>query len=217
MSEMSAVMRERDHQADEHLKLMSDMMPRRDANANTRMVDLMTTMQELTLVVRAIVSQTAAAQKYVAPAPPASNQSRLPSTSAAPSPTQTTYREIAQRSVEQTRPPMLIPPATYKRVSTKASKMARAVHAESRDSGTEPMVDIHSIDPFPLLGSERASLEVAFGNTLQEPIPLYVMIDTVSILSLSVYQTIASADALSLLPYDIQLNAANDKTKLSLA
>ena len=62
---------------------------------------------------------------------------------------------------------------------------------------------------------ERASLVVAFGNTIQEPIPLYGMIDTgsgVSILSLKAYQKIASAHALSLLPYDIQLYAANGKT-----
>ena len=62
---------------------------------------------------------------------------------------------------------------------------------------------------------ERASLVVAFGNTIQEPIPLYGMIDTgsgVSILSLKAYQKIASPHALSLLPYDIQLYAANGKT-----
>ena len=62
---------------------------------------------------------------------------------------------------------------------------------------------------------ERASLVVAFGRTLQEPIPLYGMIDTgsgVSILSLNAYQKIASAHALSLLPYDIQMYAANGKT-----
>ena len=62
---------------------------------------------------------------------------------------------------------------------------------------------------------ERASLVVAFGSTLQEPIPLYGMIDTgsgVSILSLNAYQKIASAHALSLLPYDIQLYVANGKT-----
>ena len=62
---------------------------------------------------------------------------------------------------------------------------------------------------------ERASLIVAFGSTLQEPIPLYGMRDTcsgVSILSLSAYQKIASARVLSLLPYDIQLYAANGKT-----
>ena len=59
---------------------------------------------------------------------------------------------------------------------------------------------------------ERATLVVAFGSTLQEPIPSYGMIDTgsgVSILSLSAYQKIAAAHALSLLPYDIQLYAAN--------
>ena len=62
---------------------------------------------------------------------------------------------------------------------------------------------------------ERCSLVVAFGNTLQEPIPLYGMIDTgsgVSILSLNAYQKIASAHVLSLLPYDIQLYAASGKT-----
>ena len=62
---------------------------------------------------------------------------------------------------------------------------------------------------------ERVSLLVAFGTTLQEPIPLYGMIDTgsgVSILSLKAYQKIASPHALSRLPYDIQLYAANGKT-----
>ena len=62
---------------------------------------------------------------------------------------------------------------------------------------------------------ERASLGVAFGSTLQEPILLYGMIDTgstVSILSLTAYQKIASAHASSLLLYDIQLYAANGKT-----
>ena len=62
---------------------------------------------------------------------------------------------------------------------------------------------------------ERASLVVAFGNTLQEPIPLYDMVGTgsgVSILSLNAYQKIKSALALSLLPYDIQPYAANGKT-----
>ena len=62
---------------------------------------------------------------------------------------------------------------------------------------------------------ERASLVVAFGSNLQEPIPLYGMIDTgsgVSILSLAAYQKIASAHSLSLMPYDIHLYAANGKT-----
>ena len=61
---------------------------------------------------------------------------------------------------------------------------------------------------------EKASLVVAFGSTLQ-PFPLYGMIDTgsgVSILSFTASQKIASAHSLSLLPYDIQLYAANGKT-----
>ena len=38
----------------------------RDADANTRMVDLITTMHDLTLGVKGIVSQTAAAKVHVA-------------------------------------------------------------------------------------------------------------------------------------------------------
>ena len=62
---------------------------------------------------------------------------------------------------------------------------------------------------------EGASLVVAFGNNIQEPIPLYGMIDTgsgVSILAFASYQKIVSAHSLSLLPYNIQLYAANGKT-----
>ena len=66
---------------------------------------------------------------------------------------------------------------------------------------------------------ERASLVLAVGSTLQEPIPLYGMIDTgsgVSILSLKAYQKIAFAHAFSLLPYNRQLNAANGKTIITI-
>ena len=42
----------------------------------------------------------------------------------------------------------MIPPATYKRDLMKASKMARVMHAESRDAGTDPMTDVSSLDPF---------------------------------------------------------------------
>ena len=148
MSEMSAVMKERDRQADKRLKLVSVTMQRRNADANTSAVDLMTTMEDLTLGVKAIVSLTAAAQKQVTPAPPAFNQANMPSTSTAPPHTQTTYRRIAQPSVEHTRPPKLIPTATYKRDLTKASKMARVMRPESRDAETDPMTDISIFDPF---------------------------------------------------------------------
>ena len=66
---------------------------------------------------------------------------------------------------------------------------------------------------------DRASLVVAVSSTLHEPIPLYGMIDTgsgVSILSLNAYQKIASVHTWSLLPYDIQLYAANGKTKTTI-
>ena len=69
-AEMSAVMKERDHEADEHMKLMSDLNPRKDTDADTRMIDLMTTMKDLKLGVRAVASQTAAAQVKAASALP---------------------------------------------------------------------------------------------------------------------------------------------------
>ena len=144
---------------------------------------------------------------------------------------------MAQSTAEQVRPPKLALPATYKRDPPKLTKKAKIVHAESRDAGTDPMSDLSSFDPYTRGVStlqelrcynigvqdtqgearidERASLVVAFGTTFQEPIPLYGMINTgsgVSILSLKVHQKIASAHALSLLPYDIQLYAANGKT-----
>ena len=79
---MTAVMREKDCQADERMKLMADTKQRRDMNAKVRMVDLMTTMQDLTLGVKAIVSQTAATQAQAAPrAPLKHQQTDVPSTS----------------------------------------------------------------------------------------------------------------------------------------
>ena len=92
MAKMSAVLRERDRQADERMKLMSDMMQRRDTDANIRMVDLMTTMKDLTLGVKAIVTQTAVTHTQVAPvAPLPLSQANMPSTSAAPLLAQATY------------------------------------------------------------------------------------------------------------------------------
>ena len=84
---------------------MSDLMQRKETEANTRMIDLMSTMRDLTIGVRAMASQTAAAPHL----------NDLPSTSAAPLPTQATYRKVEQPSVEKIKPSKLIPPATYKR------------------------------------------------------------------------------------------------------
>ena len=89
------------------------MMQRRDTDSNIRMVDLMTTMKDLTLGVKAIVSQTAVAHTQVAPvATLPLNQANMPSTSAPSPPAQATYRKIAQPSVEQVKPPQLVPPDT---------------------------------------------------------------------------------------------------------
>ena len=148
MAEMPAVMKERNRQADERLKLMTDLMQRRDTDADARMVDLMTTMKDLTLGVKAMASQTAAAQaKIIPPAPVQQYLSDLPSTSTAPPPTQATYRKVALPNVEQIKPPKLIPPATYKRDPPKTNKMARILHAESRDVGIDPLTSI-SFDPY---------------------------------------------------------------------
>ena len=139
MSEMSAIKKERYRQADERLKLMSDMMQRRDPEGDNLLIDQMTTMQDLTHAgVKAIVSQTAATTAV-------RNQRLWRSTP----PAQVTYRKIAQPSGEQMmKPPKLIPPATHEKDSTMASKMARVMHAESRGAGTDPMTDVSSIDPF---------------------------------------------------------------------
>ena len=148
MAEMSAVMKERDRQTDECLKLMTDLMQRRKTDADARMIDLMTTMKDLTLGVRAMASQTVAAQAKAAPAAPiAPHPSDLPSTSTVPPPVQATYRKVAQPSVEQIKPLKLIPPATYKRDPPKTSKMARIHQSESRDVGTGPLTSI-SFDPY---------------------------------------------------------------------
>ena len=148
MTEMSAVMKERDRQADEGMRMMSDLMQRRENDANTRMIDLMTTMKDLTLGVRAMAAQTAAAQTKTTPAAPVtSHSSDLPSTSAVPHPTQATYRKVAQSNIEQPKPLKLVPPATFKRDQPRTSKMARVIRAESCDVGTDPLTSV-SFDPF---------------------------------------------------------------------
>ena len=146
MAEMSAVMRERDRQADERLKAMTDTMQRRDKDSNVRMADLMMAMQDLTLGVKAIVSQTPTQQAQIASRVPQKHQqTNVPSTSAVPQPP---YRTVGQHTVEPARPPKLIPPATYRRDPSKTSKMAKIAHAESRDAGTDPMSDPPSFDQY---------------------------------------------------------------------
>ena len=126
---------------------MSGLMQRRETDANARMIDLMTTMKDLTLGVRAMAAQTATTQAKVTPvASMTSNSDGYASTSAAPNPTQTAYRKVAQSNAEQAKPLKLIPPATYKRDLPRTNKMARVI-TESRDVGTDPLTSI-SLDPF---------------------------------------------------------------------
>ena len=125
MAEMSAVMKERDRQANERMKLVSDLMQRRETDADTRMIDLMTTMKDLTLGVRAIASQTAAVQAKAAPmAPIASHMSDLPSTSTAPPPTQATYRKSKSGTTQHRASEIFKTdtPAIYKRDPRKPTK-----------------------------------------------------------------------------------------------
>ena len=93
ISEMTAIMAQRDQQADERLTLISETMHRRDSDVDKRMVDLMTTVQELTLGVKAVV---ATVPSRPSPVPVALNPANAPSDNAS-SIQQPTNREIVQR------------------------------------------------------------------------------------------------------------------------
>ena len=93
ISEMTAIMAQRDHQADERLTLISETMHRRDIDVDKRMVDLMTTVQDLTLGVKAVV---ATVPSRPSPVPVALNPANVPSTNES-SIQQPTNREVVQR------------------------------------------------------------------------------------------------------------------------
>ena len=93
ISEMTAIMAQRDQQADERLTLISETMHRRDLDVDKRMVDLMTTVQDLTLGVKAVV---ATVPSRPSPVPVALNPANAPSDNAS-SIQQPTNREIVQR------------------------------------------------------------------------------------------------------------------------
>ena len=93
ISEMTAIMAQRDQQADERLTLISETMHRRDIDVDKRMVDLMTTVQELTLGVKAVV---ATVPSRPSPVPVALNPANVPSTNES-SIQQPTNREVVQR------------------------------------------------------------------------------------------------------------------------
>ena len=122
ISEMTAIMVQRDRQADERLKHMSEMMHHRDLDVDKRMVDLMTTVQDLTLGVKTVVATIPNRPSLVPMAP---NSADIPSTSASSS-QHPSYREVAKRQCvtkpDQTKQPKLQPPAAYKQVPMKTQQ-----------------------------------------------------------------------------------------------
>ena len=116
ISEITAIMAQRDKQADERLKCMFEMMHRRDLDVDKHMVDLMTTVQNLTLGVK-----TVAARVPNSPPPVllALDSANIPSSSAPPT-QRSTYCEVAQRQMDikpnYSKQPKLQTPEMYKKV-----------------------------------------------------------------------------------------------------
>ena len=142
ISEMTAIMAQRDQQAEERIKNISEMMYRRDLDVDKRMVDLMTTVQDLTLGVKTVV---AAVPSRPSPVPVALNPADAPSTSAFPT-QQPTYREVAQRQSatkpEQPKQPKLQPPATYqKRPAKTHASMVNQTEVQRCEKSGPPSFD----------------------------------------------------------------------------
>ena len=142
ISEMTAIMVQRDQQADERLKHMSEMMHHRDLDVDKRMVDLMTTVQDLTLGVKTVV---ATIPNRPSPVPVAPNPADIPSTSAFPF-QHPSYREVAKRQcvtkLDQTKHPKLQPPATYKKVPMKTQlSTASQTEVQRCDISSPPSFD----------------------------------------------------------------------------
>ena len=111
ISEMTAMMAQKDRQANERLKLMSETMHRREMNIDKRMADPMP---------KVVVATVPSRHSLV---PVAQNAANEPSTRAFPA-QQPTNREVVQRQsgtkTHQIKQPNLQLPATYKRVPVKA-------------------------------------------------------------------------------------------------
>ena len=94
ISEMTAIMAQRDQQADERLKFISETVHRsRDKDVDKRIVDLITTVQALNLGVKAVVATVPCRPS---PVTVALNAANVPSTSAF-STQPHTNREVVQR------------------------------------------------------------------------------------------------------------------------
>ena len=165
ISEMTAIMMQRDHQADERLKHMSEMMHRRDLDVDKRIVDLMTTVQVVATV-----------PNRPSPVPVALNSADVPSTSAFHT-QHPTYREIAQRQsvtkTDQTKQPKLQPPATYKKVPVKTQvSTANRTEVKHCDISGPPSFDPYARgasttgDYYSAVSSQMSNdIKTASGNT----------------------------------------------------
>ena len=89
-------MKERERQAVDHMKSDSDLMQRRDADVNNRRLELMTTMKDLTLEVKADMAQQPTTNNFLPVLPTVSSLTDMPSTSAFPS-----QRQVFRRAVPQ--------------------------------------------------------------------------------------------------------------------
>ena len=173
ISEMTAIMMQRDHQADERLKYMSEMMHRRDLDVDKRIVDLMTTVQDLTLGVKTVV---ATVPNRPSPVPVALNSADVPSTSAFHT-QHPTYREFAQRQsvtkTDQTKQPKLQPPAMYKKVPVKTQvSTANRTEVQHCDISGPPSFDPYARgasttgDYYSAVSSQMPNdIKTASGNT----------------------------------------------------
>ena len=143
ISEMTAIMAQRDQLAEERHKNMSEIIYRRDLDVDKRMVDLMTTVQDLTLGVKTVI---ATIPSRPSPVPVALAPADAPSTSALPT-QRPTYREVAQRQnvmkSDHTKQPKLQPPATYQKrpAKTHASSTANQTEAQYCEISGPPSFD----------------------------------------------------------------------------
>ena len=119
-SKMTALMAQRDRQADDRVNFIPETMHRRDRDVDNCMVDLITTVQDLTLGIKSIV---ATALSCPSPVPVTLNPAKVSLTSASP-PQQPTNKEIKQHQrgtkPDQKKQPKVQPLATYKKMPVKA-------------------------------------------------------------------------------------------------
>ena len=142
ISEITAIMAQRDKQADERLNCMSEMMHRRDLDVDKRMVGIMTTDQDLTLGVKTVAARVPNCHSQV---PLALDPANIPSSSVPPT-QQSTSREVSQRQMDikpnYSKQPKLQTPAMYKKVPDEPQVLT-ASHNEIRhcDISGPPSLD----------------------------------------------------------------------------